>query len=371
MNDIKFGIQLFYSQAYDLLKKKIISANKENWDSLWLPDHLSGMPGGAIDDFLALWPLYGVFSEIAKEKWFGSAVTDPHRMHPAVLGQIATTINHISGGKFILGMGAGEGMNLKAYNIPYASALTKMRESIELMKLFWKKGKRVNFKGKFFQTKKAVLLPKPISEIPVWIAANGPKTIQMTAEIADGWMPLGVSTDFYKSNVEKIKGIIQKDSSRDLSKFTFACFQRIFINDDEEKISEQIKTNKFGIALQPSFVRDMGYWKDEFDEIFCEATGYKCDEISYLKLDRDDVGKFDVNKLSVIVDSIPDEVIRDNLMIGTKEEVIKKIQKYMKLGAEYFLFELINGVSSRNAPFTYWDVTKMISEEIIPTIKGI
>jgi len=325
MKKIGFGTQLFYSQSYEFIRKKLIS----------------------------------------KEKVFGSCVTDPHRMHPAVLAQIATTINHISGGKFILGMGAGEGMNLKAYNISYKHALSKMSESIQFMKQFWKKGKRISFKGKFYQANKAVLLPKPISEIPIWVASNGPKTIEMTGELADGWLPLGVSTKFYKSGVEKIKEILYKNG-RDISKFTFGVFNRVFLNNDIQKINEQVKGVKMSLLMQPLAIKELGYWKDEFDEIFCEATGYKCEEISLLKVDREVLGKFDLNKLSVILDQIPNEVVQDNIMFGTKEQVIEKIQKYIDLGAEYFVLEIQNGASSKNAPYTYWDVSKILSDEIIP-----
>ena len=368
MNDIKFGTQLFYSNAYDLVRKKVLAANEEKWDSIWLPDHLSGIPGGAIDDFLSLWPMFGSFAELIKGKTFGSGVTDPHRLHPAVLAQIATTINHITGGNFILGIGAGEGMNLKAYNIPHDHAVTKMEESIKLMKMFWKKGKKITFKGKYYQTKKAFLLPKPISEIPIWVAANGPKTRKLTAEIADGWMPLGLNINIYKGGRNEIAEIIKK-KGRELSKFTFGNFQRIFINDDEEKINEQIRFTKLGLALQPRIIKEMGFWKKEFDQLYFEATGFNCDEMSLLNFDREDVGEFDVNKLSVIIEDIPDNKIRENVMIGTKEEIIKKIQNYIDVGAEYFVFEIQNGASRKNAPFTYWDVSRILSEEIIPLFK--
>ncbi len=47
MKEISFGTNLFYSQSYDLLKKKVVDASQGAWDSIWLPDHLSGIPGGA------------------------------------------------------------------------------------------------------------------------------------------------------------------------------------------------------------------------------------------------------------------------------------------------------------------------------------
>ncbi|MHA1271287.1 MAG: LLM class flavin-dependent oxidoreductase [Candidatus Helarchaeota archaeon] len=369
MTKILFGIELFYSHSYDFVRKKVNAAAKEQWDSIWLPDHLSGIPGGAIDDFLGLWPMFGSFAELAKGITLGSSVTDPHRLHPASLAQIATTINHITGGKFILGIGAGEGMNLKAYNIPYDHAVIKMKESIELMKLFWKKGKRVTYNGKFFQTKKAVLLPKPISKIPIWVAANGPKSRQITGEVADGWMPIGLHPKVYSEGKNEIINIL-KNEGRDIDSFTFAVFQRIYINDDEAKLAEQIQINKMSLALQPRIIKRLGYWKDEFDDIYYEATGYNWNEMSLLKYDREDIVKFDMNKLNQIIENIPDNVIRDNVMLGTKEDIFQKIQKYIDVGAQYFIFEIVNGASSKNAPYTYWDVSRILTQEIVPQFKN-
>jgi len=367
MTEIKFGTNLYYSQNWDLLKKKVITASKENWDSIWLPDHLSGIPGSAIDDFFCLWPVFGAFTELAKGKTLGSAVTDPYRLHPASLAQMATTLNHMTEGNFILGIGAGEGMNLKAYNIPYNHAVTKMSESIRLMKEFWEKGK-ATFNGKYFQTKNAVMLPKPINKIPVWVAGNGPKTLRLTAELADGWMPLGSFPDLYKDNRNIILEIMKKEG-RDPNNFTFGQFTRIFMNDDEDKLNSFYNGMKAGLSMQPRTLKKLGYWKDEFESIFQEATGFSSDDMSLLVYDREDVAKFNYKKLTPIAAQIPDELIRESGMIGTKEDIIKKIQKFVDAGAQHFIFELQNGVSSKNAPFAYFDVTKIISEEIIPIFK--
>ena len=368
MKDIKFGTQLYFSQSWDLLKKKVITANQEAWDSIWLPDHLSGIPGGAIDNFFCLWPVFGAFSELAKGKTLGSAVTDPYRLHPATLAQMSTTLNHLTSGNFILGIGAGEGMNLKAYNIPYNHAVTKMRESITLMKRFWEEGKGVSFEGKFYQTNNAFIMPKPISKIPVWVAGNGPKTLKLTAELADGWMPLGAFPDLYKSNKDKIVEIMKK-KGRDPNNFSFGYFTRFFMNDDEEKLNAFYRGMKSGLSMQPRTLKKLGYWKEEYDQIFQDATGFTSDEMSILVYDREDAAKFNYKKLAPLAKDIPDKLIRESGMIGTKEEIIKKIQKFIDAGAQYFIIELQHGVSSRNAPFTYFDVAKIISEEIIPIFK--
>ena len=364
----KFGIEIFYSHSYAFVREKVQAINKENWDSIWLPDHLSGIPGGAIDDFLSLWPMLGSFAELAPGKTLGSSVTDQHRLHPAALAQMATTINHLTGGKFILGIGAGEGMNLKAYNIPYDHAVSKMKETIELMKLFWKKGRRVTYNGQYYQVNKAVLLPQPISEIPVWVAGNAPYSRRVTAEVADGWMPLGTLLQSYEKGKEEITEIL-KNLGRDLNQFTFAAFQRIYINDDEERLTEQLQGTKISLALQPGLIKDLGFWRDEYDEIYCKATGFKCDEMSLLKYDREDIGKFNVNELTSIIETIPEQLIRENTMIGNTEEIIKKVQKFIDIGTQYFIFEIVNGASSKNAPFTYWDVARILSEEVVPNFR--
>lgn len=368
MTDIKFGNNLYYSQSWELLKKKFLTTSQEAWDSIWLPDHLSGIPGGAIDPFMCLWPVFGAFSQLAKGKTLGSAVTDPYRLHPASLAQMATTLNHLTEDKFILGMGAGEGMNLKAFNIPFDHAVTKMDESIRLMKKFWKEGGNVSFEGKYYQTKNAFLLPKPISDIPVWIAGNGPKTLKLTAEIADGWMPLGAFPELYRDNRNIILDIMKKEG-RDPNNFTFGYFSRIFINDDEEKLNSFYNGLKSGLSMQPRTLKKLGYWKDEYEQIFKEATGFSSDEMSILVYDRHDAAKFDYRKLAPLAEDIPDKLIRESGMIGTTEEIIKKIQRFIDAGAEHFILELQHGVSSRNAPFTYFDVSRIISDDIIPIFK--
>ncbi len=368
LSEIKFGHQIYYLHSYDFFRKKVIAASKENWDSLWLPDHLSGMGGTLVDDYLSPWALFGAMAELVKGKSFGTAVTDPHRIHPAVLAQLCTSINHLTEGNLILGIGAGEAMNLKAYGIPIDHALGKMREAINFMKLFWDKGRDISFEGQYYTAKNAVLLPKPVSDIPIWIGANSPKTLKLTGEIADGWMPVGIDSKTYKTKKQQIVKAMN-EKGRDLDKFSFGVFQFIFINDDTNKINQRIRGNKFELLTNPRRIKELGYWKDEYEQLYIDATGYKSEELNILKIDRDDVLKFDLRKLEPIVKDIPDDLIRDGTMIGTKEEIIKRIRKYIEAGANHFIFSSTNGASSKNSPFTYWDASRIISEEIIPLFK--
>ena len=124
------------------------------------------------------------------------------------------------------------------------------------------------------------------------------------------------------------------------------------------------------MLLNPQRIKELGYWKDEYEELYIETTGYKSGDLNILKVDRDDMARFDLSKLTPIVQEIPDDLIRESMMIGTKEEIIKRIRKYVEAGADHFIFSSTNGASSKNAPFTYWDASRIISEEIIPLFKS-
>lgn len=369
MNEIKFGHQVYYIHSYDFFRKRVMVAAKENWDSLWLPDHLTGTGGGLIDDYLSCWSLFGAMAELVKGKFFGTAVTDPHRTHPAVLAQLCTSTNHLTGGNFILGIGAGEAMNLKAYGIPSDHALTKMRESIKYMKISWEEGRDISFKGQYYNADKAKLVPKPVSKIPVWIAANAPKTLKLTGEIADGWLPIGIDLKTYKQKKQQILKVME-ENGRKVDDFSFGVFHFLFMHDDEKTINQRILGNKYELLSNPRRIKELGYWKDEYEQLYLEATGQKLDDINILKMTPEDIASFDFGKLAPILNDIPDDLIRDTLMIGTKEDIIERLKKYAEAGVNHFIFSSLNGASSKNAPFTYWDVTRIVSEEIIPLFKN-
>ncbi len=367
---VEFGQQLFFSRSWDLVKQKIaVMVKQQNWSTCWVPDHLRGMPPFAIDAFLSPWTMLGAFSEIAPSMSFGVAVTDAIRLHPAILAQNALSLDHQSGGRFILGMGAGEKMNLTVYGFDSAFAVSRLQECIEVMKLLWTQSGQINYRGRFFQLNRAVLEPKPLTRPhpPLWIAGNGPRTRKLTAEFADGWLPFPVLPELYRKGLKEIHQHM-KAFSREPSSLAAGFWGRVFMHDDPDRVSQYLGGLRGQLIMQPQVLDALGYWKDEYIQIYRDQ-GIHPDRLSLLTYDAGDIAKLDLRKMLPIVADIPEDAIKSITLAGSPEEVGKKIHAFNDAGARNFCFEIINGVSKRNAPFTYFDVSQVLAEKIYPALE--
>lgn len=366
---LEFGQQLFFSRSWDLVKAKVAEMVKQRtWSTCWVPDHLRGLPPFAIDAFLSPWTMLAAFAEMAPDMRLGVAVTDAIRLHPAILAQNAVSLDHQSNGRFILGLGAGEKMNLAAYGFDSKFATRRLKECIQVMKLLWAQSEPVNYNGRFFQFQQAVLEPKPITQPhpPIWIAGNGPQTRRLTAELADGWLPFPILPKLYHEGLQDILRQMEK-LGRDPATLSHGFWGRVFMHEDPDQISQFLGGLRGQLVLQPQTLQALGYWHEDYIPLYT-AQGLEPDKLSLLSYDASDVAKLDISKFLPIVADIPEEALKSIALVGSPEEVQKKIQAFIHAGATSFCFEIINGVSKRNAPYTYFDVSRILAEDIYPTL---
>ncbi|MDH3190574.1 MAG: TIGR03557 family F420-dependent LLM class oxidoreductase [Acidimicrobiia bacterium] len=120
---------------------------------------------------------------------FATGVTTPlFRYHPAVVAQAAATLDRLSGGRFTLGVGTGENINEGplGYEFPaYAERNARMRESLEIMRRLLD-GEKLTFDGEFYRTDRAHLYSPPFGDVPILLAAGGPKSATLAGEMAQG-----------------------------------------------------------------------------------------------------------------------------------------------------------------------------------------
>ena len=189
---VKFGLDLtiwpWEYRYFDELIETCSSAEKLGLDSLWLSDHLmyTTSDKGSLEVFAAL---AAVAAKTQNIKVGTKVICAPFR-HPGIIAKTGTTLDIISGGRFILGVGAGwYRREFEAFDFPFEKRVSRMREAIEIIKMLWTQS-IVDYEGRFYRISKAVSLPKPVQKPhpPIWIGSSGPRMLRLTAELGDGWV---------------------------------------------------------------------------------------------------------------------------------------------------------------------------------------
>jgi coenzyme F420-dependent glucose-6-phosphate dehydrogenase len=131
----------------------------------------------------------GAMAAATESLTFATGVTTPlFRYHPAVVAQAAATLDRLSGGRFILGVGTGENINEGplGYEFPaYAERNARMSESLEIMRRLLD-GEKLTYQGEFYETDRAKLYSPPLGPVPILLAAGGPKSATLAGEKAQG-----------------------------------------------------------------------------------------------------------------------------------------------------------------------------------------
>ena len=131
----------------------------------------------------------------------GVVVTDVITHHPAVLAQTALTLDHVTQGRAILGLGSGEQLNVGPYGMEWSKPVGHLDEALDVIRLLWNADGAVDFDGEFYPLKDAVLGLSPYTPggPPIWIAAHKPRMLGITGRKGDGWLP----TKMYPQRVRR------------------------------------------------------------------------------------------------------------------------------------------------------------------------
>ena len=180
-----------------------LDASGVDWISIW--DHLYEAPpaGGTLAHFETMTTLGALAADTSRAR-LGCLVLYPGYRNPALLARAATTLDHLSGGRFVMGLGAGwheEEMRAHGYPFPpLRDRLDMLEESVQLIRGMLTQP-RTTFSGRHFRTENASCLPAPLqSRLPLWIGGTGRKrTLRLAARHADGWNAAYVGPEEYES----------------------------------------------------------------------------------------------------------------------------------------------------------------------------
>ena len=163
-------------------------AEASDLDSIWVFDHLlfrdPDEPDGGIRE---AWTTKSALAVVVPRVELGSLVMCASFRNPALTAKMAATLDDLSGGRVILGLGSGwHEPEYEAFGYPFDHRVGRFAEDLEITSRLLRR-EHVTFDGRWRQTHDAVLLPAPKRDVPILVAAKGPRMLRLTATWADAW----------------------------------------------------------------------------------------------------------------------------------------------------------------------------------------
>ena len=230
------------------LQKGLALVN-EHFDSAWAVDHLQYEDTPLMEGWTALTYMAALQPKLK----FGHAVLAQSFRNPALLAKMAATFQYMSGGRFILGIGAGwKEDEYRAYNYPFPPAGTRVEEldeTLQIIKALWQ-DKKATFQGKHYQVVDAWCEPKPDPLPIIMVGGSKPRMLRLVARHADWWNVSWTRIEDYRAQVEECERACIKEQ-RDPATLRRTWFGGCLCAPTEKDIKA---LNKNGMSAGPAFV---------------------------------------------------------------------------------------------------------------------
>jgi alkanesulfonate monooxygenase SsuD/methylene tetrahydromethanopterin reductase-like flavin-dependent oxidoreductase (luciferase family) len=195
---VRFGIQLWPQQTtWPECRDAALAAEAAGWDSIWTWDHLLAIQGAWEQPILEGWGLLHAWGAITSRVRIGLMVGANTFRNPGVTTKLATTLDHVTNGRAILGIGgAWFEREHEAFGIDFGASVGErldwLDEAVMLMRRLLD-GERVTHEGRFYRFTDTLCEPRPVQpHLPILIGGSGPrKTLRTVARYGDGWNTSG------------------------------------------------------------------------------------------------------------------------------------------------------------------------------------
>ncbi|GAA1711095.1 LLM class flavin-dependent oxidoreductase [Kribbella yunnanensis] len=173
---------------WDDVRAMAVAAESSGLDSVWLADHFEyHAPDGAVHGMHESWTLLSAVAAVTERVELGNMVLCSTFRDPGLTAKMAATLDEVSGGRLILGVGAGwHDPEYEAFGLPTDHRGGRFEEWLEIVARMLR-GESVTADGTYYKTLEASLTPAPSRQIPLLIAGRRPRMLRLTAEWADAW----------------------------------------------------------------------------------------------------------------------------------------------------------------------------------------
>jgi phthiodiolone/phenolphthiodiolone dimycocerosates ketoreductase len=201
---------------------------------------------------------------LTKNVPIATSVVDTVRRHPSLLAQTALTIDHISRGRFILGLGSGETENTVPYGFDFSKPVGRFEESLKVIRMLWESNGPVDFSGQFYTLRHARLDTEPFEgRFPkIWGGASGPRMLEIIGKYCDGWWPAGAySPEDYADKLKVVRGAAER-AGRDPMAITTAFIVTCLIAEDDAELAKILEApliKAYVMQIPARLMRERGF----------------------------------------------------------------------------------------------------------------
>jgi F420-dependent oxidoreductase-like protein len=261
----------------------------------------------------------------------GTAIMQMPARTPAMTAMTAATIDLLTGGRFLLGLGASGPQVVEGWHgVVYGKLLTRTREYVEIVRAILKRERPLEHHGEYYDIpvrgctglgKPLKLIVHPLRDhIPIYLAAIGPKNVALAAEVADGWLPVFFSplrAGVFRQSLDE--GFARRKDGKTLSDFDVAPTVAIVLGDDVDACRMQVKPN---LAL---YVGGMGARGKNFYNDLARRYGYEeaASRIQDLYLS---------GKKNEAIAAVPDELVDEVSLCGPRERIRDRLDSWREAG---------------------------------------
>jgi len=306
----QFGPQLRIN--LDLIKE----AESLGFDSCWSAEAYGND---------AIVPLAWIAAHTSRIR-LGTAIMQIPARTPAMTAMTAMTLDALSGGRFILGLGPSGPQVVEGWHgVPYGKPLTRLKEYIAVIREILRRENRVEFKGEYYQLPysgpDATGLGRPLKSIlhgradmKIYTAAISPRGVETAAEVADGFFPVWMDPERFDLFAPALEaGFKKAGGDKSLDSFDVAPFVTVIVGDDLDRCRQMIKPM---LAL---YIGGMGARNKNFYNDFTKRLGYEEAAVRIQDLYLD-------GKRAEAMAAVPDELVDAVALIGPKERIAERLE---------------------------------------------
>jgi F420-dependent oxidoreductase-like protein len=345
---MKLGFLLGYSGAQVTVPmESILEAENLGFDSAWVAEAY-----GSDAVSVSSW----ILSQTKKIK-VGTAILQMPARTPTATAMAAMTLDQLSGGRFIVGIGAsGPQVAEGWYGEPYGRPITKTKEYIDIMRKVWAREGPLEHEGYHYhipnkqegttglgKALKSILHGNP--DIPVYTANITPAGVRCAAEVADGFFPVWMDPDRYDVFEPYIKEGFEKKGGGTLDTFDIAPFVTCLVNDDIEAARMGVK------GMLALYIGGMGARGKNFYNDYATNLGYgdEARKIQDYYLD----GK----KLEAMAE-VPDKLVDEVAIVGPRDRVKGELERWKDAGKNKHVSSMLIGGATK-------ETMQLLAEEML------